>query len=193
MVLRRERDDRWGLELGELRSRVDVHEPGGRQLDDAGVEVGERVAQRELACGEPPVEHGERGLSVRAGQRPARRRGGVGAGGREGVEVLPTQERRVDRDRDDQVVRRRPQTGDEAGDRRAHVRPVIQERKRQLEAVRVLADGEPLVAGLAEQPPGPLRERLAVESRERLRRPEPPARPADQQDARQLSMRHASL
>ena len=64
--------------------------------------------------------------------------------------------------------------------------------ERQLE-LAALADGDPLVAGFAERAPRALRERLALEPCERLRRAEALARAADEQDARQRSMRHGSV
>ena len=88
---------------------------------------------------------------------------------------------------------RRTQARDDAGDRRAHVGAVVEHVERKLEPVRELADRDPLVARLAEQPPRAFRERLAVDERERLRRAEARARAADEQDARQRSMRHASV
>ena len=49
------------------------------ELDDRDVEPGERVAQREPPRGEGALERGQRAAAVRAGQRPARRHGGVAA------------------------------------------------------------------------------------------------------------------
>ena len=54
-------------------------------------------------------------------------------------------------------------------------------------------DPDPLVARLAEQAPGAVAERLAVEHRELLRRAEPRARPAHEQDPRQAVIRHGSV
>ena len=90
-------------------------------------------------------------------------------------------------------MRRCAQAGDEPGDRRAHVGAVVQQLERKLEPVGELADGDPLGARLAEHAPRTLRERLAVDARERLRRAEARARAADEQDARQLVMRHGSV
>src|SRR5262249_18784347 len=49
------------------------------------------------------------------------------------------------------------------------------------------------VATLVEQPPGPLRQRLSLEASERFRRAESAARAADQQDPRQVPVRHGSV
>jgi len=55
------------------------------------------------------------------------------------------------------------------------------------------ADSDPLVARLAERPPGAFRERLAAKPRERFRRPEPRRRPTQEQNARQAWIRHVSV
>jgi hypothetical protein len=102
-------------------------------------------------------------------------------------------QRDVDGNHDGDVVPCRAKSGDDAGDRRAHVGPVVEHIERELESVVTLADGNPFVALLSEQAPGTFRERLAVELRERLRRAEACARAADEQHARQRSMRHASV
>ena len=101
--------------------------------------------------------------------------------------------RQVHRQEDRDVVTRRPEPGDHARERRAHVRPVVGERKRQLETVGDLPHGDSLVARLAEHAPRALRKRLAVETGERLRRAEAPARAADEQNAGQPVIRHASV
>ena len=72
----------------------------------------------------------------------------------------------------------------DADDRRPQLRAFVEDRKRKLELAG-LPDGEPLVARLAEHPPRPLGERLAAKPRERLRRPEPRRRAADEQHARE--------
>ena len=82
------------------------------------------------------------------------------------------------------LVRGGAQARDHAEDRRALVRAVVENRERQVELVVRLADGEYLLADLAEDPARPLRERLAPERRERLRRAEPLGRAADEQHAR---------
>ena len=90
------------------------------------------------------------------------------------------------------LVRSRAQPGDDAGDRRAHLGAVVEHGERELEPVRRLADGDPLVAE-RERLPADLGERAAVEAGERLRRAEPRARAADEQNARQASIRHGSV
>ena len=79
------------------------------------------------------------------------------------------EERRVDGNHDHDLVVRGAQSGDDAGDRRADIRPVVEKIERKLEPVGALAD------------------------RERLRRAEARTRAPDEQDARQLPIRHASV
>ena len=62
-------------------------------------------------------------------------------------------------------------------------RPVVDDRERELERVATLADGDHLVADLAQQPPRALAERLAAKRRERLRRIEALGGAADEQDS----------
>ena len=74
------------------------------------------------------------------------------------------------------------QPGDDSGHRRPHVDAVVEHVERQLELAALptasrSSHASPSVA------PRPLRQRLALEARERLRRAEPLARAADEQDA----------
>src|SRR5262249_26879676 len=63
--------------------------------------------------------------------------------------------------------------------------------ERQVESIRSLADGNDVVAHLAEQPPSPLGHRLATEGRECLGRAEPLRRASDEEDAcRRYPIRH---
>ena len=89
--------------------------------------------------------------------------------------------------------RRSAQAGHDAGDRRADVGSVVEHREGELDPVRRLADRDPFGARLAEQPPRALGEGLAVEACKRLGRAEARARPADEQDAGQLAIRHGSV
>ena len=59
--------------------------------------------------------------------------------------------------------------------------------------LRSQLDEDALLARLVEQPPGARLQGLPVVGRVRLRRAEPPARAAREQDARQCSTRHGSL
>ena len=103
------------------------------------------------------------------------------------------EERRVDGDHDHDLVACGTESGDDTRDRRADVRCVVENVERELEPVGPLPDGDPLVACVAQQAPGAFGERLAAEPRECLRRAEARARAPDEQDARQLSIRHASV
>jgi hypothetical protein len=76
-------------------------------------------------------------------------------------------------------------------DRRDGPRPLVLDRRERQAADP--PDGEPLLADIPEQAPRPGRERLAVEDRERLRRAEPRALPADEQDPAQEVTRQGSL
>jgi len=102
-------------------------------------------------------------------------------------------ERHVDGHDDGHVVSGSAEARDDTGERRPDGRAVVEHRERERERVGALADGDRLVAGLGQQPPDPLGERLVAEARERLRRAEPAARSADEEDPRQASIRHASL
>ena len=70
---------------------------------------------------------------------------------------------------------------------------VVEHGERQLELVVGLSDRDDLVAGVAQDPPRALGERLAAKRRERLRRAEPLGRAADEQHAgRSYTIRHGS-
>jgi hypothetical protein len=99
----------------------------------------------------------------------------------------------VDGQHDADVVRRSVQAGHEPGDRSAHLALVVEDFERKDEAVLTLAEREPLRTNLAERSPRTRRERLAVELRERLRRAEAAACPADEQDPGQVSRRQGSV
>ncbi len=76
------------------------------------------------------------------------------------------------------------QPGQHAVDWRSLLGPVVDERKRELEPVLGFPDGDDLLARLVKNSPAPLRERLAAETRERLRGAEPLRGTADEQDPR---------
>ena len=70
---------------------------------------------------------------------------------------------------------------------------VVDDRKRKLERVVALPDGDDLVADLAQRPPRALAERLTAKGRERLRRAEPLGRATDEEHAgRGYTIRHGS-
>ena len=80
--------------------------------------------------------------------------------------------------------------GDNARDRGANLCPIVDHLERKLTE---LADDQHLVAGFLEHTTAAVEQRLAVEQRKRLRRAEPAARAADQQNAGQRTTRHCSL
>ena len=98
----------------------------------------------------------------------------------------------VDRQHDAHVVRCRAQPGDDPGDRRTHRRCRRHERKRQAKLVRELADGDPLVARLAERPATRARRASRRRSGRAPSASRSAARPADEQDARSAATRHGS-
>jgi hypothetical protein len=163
------------------------------ELDDASVELRERVPQREQADGKPLLEHAERGLAIRARKRAGRRHRRIGAGRGESLDRSCREERHVDGEDDGHVAAGGAQPCDDADDRRSDGRAVVEDREGQRERLVALADGDRLVAGIGQQAPGPLGERLVAEPGEGLRRPEPAARSADEEDPRQASIRHASV
>ncbi len=119
----------------ELPGPVHVHEQLRRQLDLGDVELGERVAELQLARREAPLEHRERAPAVRAGERAGLRDGGVEARGRELPQRVRRERRAVDRDDEAQLGRRRAQPGDEAR-RAARARPSRRRRARTAAAAR---------------------------------------------------------
>jgi DNA-3-methyladenine glycosylase I len=170
----------------ELAGGVQVDELTLVELQHGAV----HTAERELAGGEAALELGEHRLRVRARERARLGHGGRGA---EGAHGGGGEQRTVDRDDHRGRIRGRPEARDDAGDRRPDVGAVVEHRERQRQLVGGLADGDPLTARGAEHAPHAFRERLGAEARERLRRPEPAARAADEQDARQPSIRHGAV
>ena len=101
--------------------------------------------------------------------------------------------RGVDRQNHARFVRSGAQAGDDPGDRRPDVALVVEHREGQREPVGRLPDRDPLAAERQRFPPD-LGEGAAVDACERLRRAEPRARAADEQDAGQPgAIRHGSV
>ena len=164
----------------EVARRVHVQEHALGELDDIRVDA----AQRQLPARDARLELGQQRSRVRARERPRlRHRLGLG----ENAERVGSDERAVDRKREADVVRRRPQARDDAEDRRALLRSVVEHRERQLERGLCLPDSEYFVTDLVQGPPRPLGERLAPELRERLRRAEALRCAADEEDPRRRS------
>ncbi len=166
---------------------IDVYEQRLVQLDDRHVETGDRASDGELTR----REGGQRGLAIRARERARLRDGDVAARAGERAERVGRDVRHVDRQDDAHVGARGAQSGDEPMNRSALFDAVREHRERKL--LVALPDRDALVARLPERPPGALCERLALDARERLRRAEPRARPADEQDSRYGRIRHGSV
>ena len=72
----------------EVAGPVHVREQRRVELDDGRVELCERVAERQVAVREPALEHRERPLRVRAGERAGLRDGSLGTRRSERLECL---------------------------------------------------------------------------------------------------------
>ncbi len=149
-----------------------------------------RAIERERPLAKALLEQGERGFRPRARQRAGLRHRGVPARGAEGRNELGRHTRTVDGQEHRDVVRSGPQACDHTGDRRPHVRSIVEHVERQLTR---LADHQHLVTCAREHATPPVVERLAFQFDQRLRRAEAPARTADEQDAGQRSTRHGSV
>src|SRR5438034_7182684 len=162
-------------------------------LDGDGTELGEGVREPELVLLEASLEHrqGDAGDGRREWASSRDRR--LVARIAEGADELRSYEWDIDRKEDRDRVGRRAEAGDDPGERGSEVGSVVEHRERELERVRLLADGDPLVAALAEDPPRALGQGLAVEPGEGLGRAEAGTCAADEQDAGQASTRHRSV
>jgi len=160
-----------------------------QRVEDGGIDRSERARQREVIAVEAGLELRQHALRECAGCGRGRWARAVAARLAERAENRRGHERRVDGKEHTDLVLRRAQAGDDAGQRRAERDTVVDHFERQLE-LPALTDREPLVAGFPEHAPTALGERLAAEARVRLRRPEPPALAADEQHAGQLLQRH---
>ena len=164
--------------------RVDPH--------PADVERRDRVPERERVGRERSLERGQRAPAIGARQGAGLRNGHVEACCGKRLQHRRRHAGRVHGKHHAEIVTGCAQPGDDAGDRRADLCAVVQKRERQVEQVRDLADGDPLVAE-GERLPADLGQRPAVETSERLRRAEAGARPADEQNAGQTLIRHGSV
>jgi hypothetical protein len=88
----------------------------------------------------------------------------------------------VDGQDDARVVSGGAQPGDDAVRGSALLDAVVEHAEREVECVRLLADGKHLVAHLGEQPEGTLGEHLATKPSKRLGRAEARRRSAEQDD-----------
>ena len=165
--------------------RVNVDSPGG--------ELGQRLVERQPALGEAAFERGQCPDGKGSRERAHLGNGGVGTRLTEPAQEPGRDEGHVDREYDRTLGSRGTQTGHDPGKGCADLGVVVDELERQLERICPFTDREPLVAGLAEQAPGALGQRLAVERRKRLRRAEARACAANEQDARQARRRHVSV
>lgn len=163
-------------------------------MDDVDVELLDGAVERELSGGDLSFEHGQRRAAVGAGQGPGLRRGDVGPFGRLGelLKKLGRQERHVRRNDDTDLGAREAQPGRDADDCRAVLAPVVQDLKRQRQVVRRLPHDDNTTEGFFEDSVSALGKCLPAEARERLRRAEPRARAADEQDTGYVSIRHGS-
>ena len=152
--------------------------------------------ERELARVDPPLEDRKRRDAKSGRERPRRERGRLGAvfarsGGKRAQEV-GRDERHVGRKDDAELRLRKRQSGRHADDRGASLATVVEDRERQREPIFVLADDDHTREGSGERSVRALCERRPADRRERLRRPEPAARAADEENARYVVIRHAS-
>ena len=112
------------------------------------------------------------------------RRLGALRGVRQGAQELGSHMRHVGREHDDAVGIREPERRGDADDGGAGLAAVVQHGEGQLEPVGRLADDDHVLEGLGEDAVAALGQRLPFVPRERLRRAEAPARPADEEGAR---------
>jgi hypothetical protein len=102
-------------------------------------------------------------------------------------------QRHVDWEQQADIVGGRAQARHDARDGSPYIGSVVNELEREVEAVGRLADRDPLVARLAEETPGTLRERFAVQVRQCFRRAEAPTRAADEENTCYSPIRHGSV
>src|SRR5439155_3821915 len=132
-------------------------------LDDDGTELDESVREPELLLLETSLEHRQGDAGDGRREWASRRDRRLVARIAEGADELRSHEWDIDRKEDRDRVGRRAEAGDDPGERGSEVGSVVENRERELELVRLLADGDPLVAGLAEDPPRAFGQRLVVE------------------------------
>ena len=170
----------------EVHARVDVEEQLRVDLQHRRV----HSSQGELAACDARLQLREHLFRIHARKRSGLR---DRAGSDQLNEELGRDERRVDRQDDARLVRRRAETCDHAEDGRALGRAVIDDGERELDRIVGLSDRDDLVTGGAQNSPRALAERLAAKGRERLGRAEPFGRAADEEHAgRSYTIRHGS-
>jgi len=176
-------------EVLELARRIDVGQKLRVDFQPGDVQVLVGAVERERTVSEAMFEYVESGLCPGSRQRAGLRDGRITACLAERTHDLGSDPGAVDGQEHDDIVRSSVQARDNARDRRTDLGGVVDHVERQLAG---LADDEHLVTYLTEDAPCPVDERLTLDLRERLRRAEPTARPADEDDATQRLRRHGS-
>ena len=174
---------------------VDIAKKVRIALHHARPELGERTVEGEVIGRDPALEDGQSRTSIGTGQRAGLRDGGVDVfSGRSGERA---QERRRDeghigREDDAELRPGETETGREADDGGTYLAPVVEDGKRKRERVLPLPHRDHLREGFGEDAVRALGEALSLKGGERLRRAEPAARAADEENAGQLVIRHGS-
>ena len=175
--------EHWLSDPGELIGRVDIGQQRWVDLDHEPIEFGERPAEREASVRERRLQCGQRSPPVGTGEGAGLRNGDVGSGG--GQVTSRRASRGACRPAAPRTfVRGSAQAGDDPGDRRADVASVVEQREGSsspsaafptaIRSSQKASVSQAISASVA-----------AVDAGERLRRAEPRARPADEQDAGQ--------
>ena len=164
------------------------------RLDDARLELVERPVEREVARGDAALQHGQRGLPVRPRQRARLRHCGVHTvrGGRELAQERRRHPRQVGGQEHAELCAGQAQAGGHPDDGSSELAPVVEHGKGERQRIGRLPHRDDAVERLPEDAVGALGEGLVSEPRERLRRPEPPARASHEEDARYAVTRHGS-
>ena len=141
--------------------------------------------EREVAGGDPALEHGQHRPPVRARERAGLRDGGVVALDRvrERAQQLGGDERHVRRQDDHDLRSGEPEGRGDTDHGGTDVAAVVEDLEGEIEPVGGLADHDHLAERLGEHAVPALGERLALVACERLRGAEARARAADEQGA----------